>query len=259
MSKIGTYNESTGFHKTIQTIDAFVWSANFLIAIVGIICFVLMKIGVTFSLPEWVKDYNYGIKLSVNAILLLVLDNGHNRYYSIYSKHVELSALGNTIDLAIKIVIAAATILQIAVNNSIIVLATVAYLLTFLRNVVLLSNLDQEHPLREHVKTVWVPNNIRHNLTMLLFCTCFYIIEYKIIYYAASWLMNSTINIPFLRNKDFCTMHDSLIFMYVLFFDVYWIHRVLRKIKITKNYFFRMKPMIELTESMEAYNEAKGR
>lgn len=257
MSRIESFNKDTGFYKAIHIIDAFVWTTNFMIAIVGVICFILVKIGIVPSLPEWISGYNLGIKMSANAMLLLVLNNGHNRYYSIYSKYLELSVLGNTLDLMIKITLAGATILQVIADKAIILFATIAYILTFFRNLELLSTLEEKNPLRGHVKTAWIPNNIRHNVVMLLFCIFFYLIEFKIVYFAASWLMNSTMNMSFFNSETFGAIHNGLIFMYVLFFDVYWMHRVLRKIKISKSNFFKMNPMNKLAKSMEAYNEAK--
>ena len=139
----------------------------------------LTKTGHEFSFPGWINDYNYGIKMSANALLLLVLNNAHTRYYEIYLKATELTFGGNLTDLAIKITLITATILQLVVYNIIILLTAFAYTLTFLRNLELLLSLDQENPLRKHIQSNWIFYNLRHNLVVWLFYGFFCLIKFK--------------------------------------------------------------------------------
>lgn len=251
------YNKNTGFYKAYSCLDSLIWGANIPIAIVGLVFFLLSKLEMPFSIPAWIADYNYKVQAAVNSILILVLDNGHNRYHTIYTKHLQLTTKGNTLDLVIKIIILVATFVQIAVADSIVAFCFIAYLFTFLRNKELLSTLRQDNPLYKHVKYVWIPNNIRHNVTMFLFAFCFYSLKFKLIYYFSAWVIDSPIDSQIFLTENVNYVHKCIVCAFSLFFDFYWILRVLRKIKISKNTFFQMKPMKKLSKELEEYYENK--
>lgn len=258
MSNHDEYNKQTGFYKSIKFFDSTIQNINYFMAIYGIVSFILLKINKVDSLPNWIESYNFGIIISINAILILVMNNAHNRYYIIYSKHLELSTLGNLVDFTIKLVLIMMTIFQLFVIDSIIFFSLLAYLLTFIRNIVLIKSVDSENPLYSPIKNVWIKNNMRHNISMIICNILYYVFKYKIFYIIIYWLLNEKHPNLFL-DEDFITFHYNISLLVLLFFDIYWIQRILKKIKISKNNFFKSKALENLFKELEDYNNEKDK
>lgn len=252
LEDIQTYNEESGYHKACDTLTSIINSTNFLIIICSVLIFLNQMIDIG-NIPEFIKEYKVNLFCALNAVLLLVLTNGHNRYFIYTTKMVNLSdyIFLRILDLVIKISLSIVSVLQCISIDSFIGICMYGYLLTFIRVFYLNKVLDKKHPLLKKIKETWYPNNIRHVLVMLIWFLGYYgLLKTNWIYYLVTFLAGSSIDFSD-QEVDKCLYIVQL--LYLIIFDCYWIFRNNRKIIIQKNKTFMNQSEDELMKEVREY------
>ncbi len=249
-------NNRTGFQKINNIITPSIYTTNFLI-IVYTWCVFFARI-FNYQIPDFLISYEVNPICTVNAILLMVLTNGHDRYYTITGDTLVLSEyIGlQCIDLITKISLFVVSILQCIAIETFIGICFYGYFLTFLRAWYLHKRLNKEHPISKQVEETWYPNNIRHNMVMFIWFLLYYVLlKMNIVYYIICFLNNNPIDF-----KDPEVVYALYItrLSFIMIFDFYWIYRVLRKVKIKKNTAFKSQNETLLEKEVEEYYANKA-
>ena len=203
--------------------------------------------------PDFLLSYVVNPICTFNAVLLIVLYNGHDRYYSITKRTLILSdhTLLQCLDLFTKISLVVVSIIQCLFIDSFVFICLYGYVLTFLRVLYLYCKLDKNHPIWKKVSEAWLPNNIRHNLVMLLwFIMYYFILQPSSLYYALSQLLD--ISIDFKDGQVVNTLYVTRL-SFLVVFNIYWIYRVLHKVVIKKSSSFKAREEQSLMRAVDEY------
>lgn len=252
---IATINKSSGFCKVNEFMSGLFYTTN-----ITLVIYTWLRIACSFinlSIPDFLIDYACNPVCTINAILLMVLYNGHDRYYIITQNTLALSEYKflQCLDFWTKGSLIVVSILQLIYVESFVAICFYGYILTFIRAVYLSKNLDDNHPVAQKVKSTWLPNNKRHNLVMLLWVFLFYWLLTPTALYG---FLSTTLSIPidFSNVQAAYTLYITRL-AFLVIFDIYWIFRVLRKVKIKKNRAFSAAKEKELYAEVDNYYATK--
>lgn len=252
---IASINKSTGFCKVNDFMSDLFYTAN-----ISLVIYTWFRIACSFfnwPEPEFLIDYTRNPVCTINALLLMVLYNGHDRYYNITQNTLVLSdhIFLQCIDFWTKGSLIVVSILQLIYVESFVAICCYGYVLTFVRALYLSIKLDNNHPVAQKVKETWLPNNKRHNMVMLLWVVLYYFLLTPDALYS---FLSTTLSIPVDFHNDqaaYALYITRLAFLVI--FDIYWIFRVLRKVKIKKNRAFSGAKEKKLYTEVDNYYATK--
>ena len=251
-STIKDANEKSGFQKFAQhALTPLFYGTN--CALILYTWCVYLALFLNQPIPEFLSSYVVNPICTINAMLLIVLYNGHDRYYSITKRTLILSdhTLLQCLDLLTKVSLVAVSVIQCLFIDSFVLICLYGYVLTFFRVLYLNCKLDKDHPLWKKVHEAWMPNNIRHNLVMLLWVVMYYfILQPSGLYYIISHLLDISIDF---KNEQVINMLYITRLSFLIIFNTYWIYRVLHKVIVKKNLSFKARDEQTLMRAVDEY------
>lgn len=254
IEEIKNANSLSHFQKINESITSLTKIINGGIIIYTIFIFISKKFQMALpDISNITTQYAGSPVCAFNAMLLYALALGHDDYYSRTEKMLILSDYMGLqwIDFIIKVSLLFVSILQCMNIDLFIGICCYGYILTFIRALYLKIKLDKNHPLWEEVQMKWYPNNIKHNLVMLIWTVFYYImLKEKYMYIFICYI--NKVQVDF-QNPEVKKILLIINYSYIMIFDIYWAIRVSNKKIITKNKSFKAQYEKTLEEKVEKY------
>lgn len=254
IEKIKDANDLSNFKKVNEYITSLAIIVNIGIIIYTLFLFIAKKFHMELpDISNIATRYNGSPICALNAILLCALVLGHDDYYKRTERMLILSDFMGLqwIDFIIKLSLLAVSILQCMKIEWFIGICCYGYILTFIRVLYLKIKLNKNHPLWKEVQNKWYPNNITHNLVMLLWTVFYYIMLSKKYMYIFICCINE-MHVNF-QNPEVKNILSIIDYSYIMIFDVYWVIRVFNKKITQKNKSFKTQYEKELEQKVERY------
>ena len=245
-------NRRKGAHRFIDFINPVIVGTAAIAGLTGLAYPVIENAGGRDSIPPFVAQYQVGILSSICCGMILLLSFAYDRYYDLYTRAWPTSAVGDIIDILVKLSLLAGSVLFLAQPLLLIPFVSICYLLDRIRLADLKRTLPTDHPLRKYLLKIAIPNNNRHNLLVLL----------SVAVYIALWrgwtqalprvLLSNAQEIPSAATKA-VAQQDAV--LATLLFSIYWTARVLNKRVRRANPIFQNAGMKDSDVQLERYLE----
>ncbi len=189
---VGELNARTGLGSAVSALSKLVLSLNILVAVAGAVVFFGDRYWPGFSVPSAFEDYQGGLVGAVSASYIIVLNAAYDRYYEAYARATELTTVGHSIDVGVKVGLVVATIVVQAEPATIVLVTLLLYCLDLVRLWELARSTDSENPIHRPLVKVWIPNCRRHTYRLVLLLVTQVLIATGAIYAIAHWVVPST-------------------------------------------------------------------
>ncbi|CAM5784717.1 hypothetical protein [Cellulomonas persica] len=249
---VGELNARTGLGSAVSALSKLVLSLNILVAVAGAVVFFGDRYWPGFSVPSAFEDYQGGLVGAVSASYIIVLNAAYDRYYEAYARATELTTVGHSIDVGVKVGLVVATIVVQAEPATIVLVTLLLYCLDLVRLWELARSTDSENPIHRPLVKVWIPNCRRHTYRLVLLLVTQVLIATGAIYAIAHWVVPST-DVPTAAEVEHFTELNLIVFD--VWFALYLIVRVQTKSIVVRHRIFSQRGLRDLDDAVDKYYE----